>query len=87
MFYIRKVYSMAGKKLWFIHAFNWLWGKVIEDFVSSFVSNDDYLDKGRGIVIMKDGKIVAGASSYTRYNEGIEIELKLSRRRTISQKL
>ena len=33
MFYIRKVYSMAGKKLWFIHAFNRLWGKVIEDFV------------------------------------------------------
>jgi len=38
---------MAGKKLWFIHAFNRLWGKVIEDFVSSFESKEDYLNKGR----------------------------------------
>ena len=30
---------------------------------------------GRGMVIMKTGRIVAGASSYTRYNEGIEIEV------------
>lgn len=48
---------------------------VTEDFVSSFESKEDYLNKGRGIVILKDGKIVAGASSYTRYNEGIEIEV------------
>jgi predicted GNAT family acetyltransferase len=27
------------------------------------------------MVIMKSGLIVAGASSYTRYNEGIEIEV------------
>ena len=26
-------------------------------------------------MILKDGKIVAGASSYTRYREGIEIEV------------
>lgn len=30
---------------------------------------------GRGMVIMKAGEIVAGASSYTRYKEGIEIEV------------
>ena len=28
-----------------------------------------------GAVILKDGKIVSGASSYTRYKEGIEIEV------------
>lgn len=48
---------------------------VTEDFVSSFDSKESYLKIGRGMVITKDGKIVAGASSYTRYNEGIEIEV------------
>jgi predicted GNAT family acetyltransferase len=45
------------------------------DFVSSFESKEKYLDIGRGVVITRSGKIVAGASSYTRYNEGIEIEV------------
>ncbi len=48
---------------------------VTRDFVSSFESKEKYLDIGRGIVILKEGKIVSGASSYTRYNEGIEIEV------------
>jgi hypothetical protein len=48
---------------------------VTRDFVSSFESKEKYLDIGRGIVILKEGQIVAGASSYTRYNEGIEIEV------------
>lgn len=45
------------------------------DFVSAFDSKEQYLNIGRGMVILKDGKIVSGASSYTRYNEGIEIEV------------
>ena len=48
---------------------------VSVDFVSSFESKDNFLKLGRGIVVLKDGQIVAGASSYTRYNEGIEIEV------------
>ena len=48
---------------------------VTRDFVSSFKSKDNFLALGRGMVIMKSGRIVAGASSYTRYNEGIEIEV------------
>ncbi len=48
---------------------------VTEDFVSSFESKEKYLELGRGMVVMKDGRIAAGASSYTRYNEGIEIEV------------
>ena len=48
---------------------------VTRDFVSSFGSKDKYLELGRGIVITKGGKIVSGASSYTRYREGIEIEV------------
>lgn len=46
-----------------------------EDFVSAFESKEKYLQIGRGMVILKNGIIVAGASSYTRYNEGIEIEV------------
>lgn len=48
---------------------------VSADFVSAFESKEKYLSIGRGIVITKDNKIVAGASSYTRYLEGIEIEV------------
>ena len=48
---------------------------VTEDFVSSFESKEKYLEIGRGMVIMKSGRIVAGASSFARYNEGIEIEV------------
>lgn len=48
---------------------------VTADFVSAFESKEQYLKIGRGMVILKDRKIVSGASSYTRYNEGIEIEV------------
>lgn len=48
------------------------WSK---DFVSVFESKEDYLKNGLGIVILKDGNIVSGASSYTYYNGGIEIEV------------
>ena len=46
-----------------------------EDFVSAFESKEKYLQMGRGMVILKNGIIVAGASSYSRYREGIEIEV------------
>ena len=45
------------------------------DFVSVFDSTEAFLRLGRGVVIVKDGEIVSGASSYTRYREGIEIEV------------
>lgn len=45
------------------------------DFVSAFDSKERYLQIGRGMVITKNDEIVSGASSYTRYNEGIEIEV------------
>ena len=48
---------------------------VTADFVSAFETKERYLKLGRGVVILKDGKIVSGASSYTRYLEGIEIEV------------
>ena len=45
------------------------------DFVSSFNSKEKYLKDGRGMVIVKNGEIVSGASSFSRYREGIEIEV------------
>ena len=45
------------------------------DFVSSFGSKENYLERGRGVVVLKDGRIVSGASSYSRYRKGIEIEV------------
>lgn len=45
------------------------------DFISSFENKEQFLQIGRGMVILKDGQIVSGASSYTRYLEGIEIEV------------
>lgn len=48
---------------------------VTRDFVSPFGSREKFLELGRGVVVLRDGRIVAGASSYTRYREGIEIEV------------
>ena len=45
------------------------------DFVSCFESKEQYLELGRGMVLLKNGRIVSGASSYTRYKEDIEIEV------------
>lgn len=48
---------------------------MTRDFVSTFKSKEEFLKNGRGTVIIKDGEIVSGASSYTRYRGGIEIEV------------
>ena len=45
------------------------------DLVSQFVSYDRYARYGLGFVILKDGEIVSGASSYSAYRQGIEIEI------------
>lgn len=46
------------------------------DWVSQFESYDDYAKRGLGVVILKDGLPVSGASSYSVYREGIEIEIQ-----------
>lgn len=48
---------------------------VTADFVSAFESKERYLKEGRGFVVLKDGEIVSGASSYSVYDGGIEIEV------------
>ena len=45
------------------------------DLVSVFANKDEYRQKGLGVVALKGEEIVAGASSYISYREGIEIEV------------
>ncbi|ABX41682.1 GNAT family N-acetyltransferase [Lachnoclostridium phytofermentans] len=45
------------------------------DFCSNFSSVDDFLQHGIGILVMKGEEICCGASSYTAYRKGIEIEI------------
>ncbi len=45
------------------------------DLVSQFPNYENYSKLGIGTVICKENVIISGASSYSRYNEGIEIEI------------
>ncbi len=45
------------------------------DLVSQFKDYEMYRDLGIGVAILKNGALVAGASSYSRYEDGIEIEI------------
>ncbi|WP_195268779.1 GNAT family N-acetyltransferase [Eubacterium sp. 1001713B170207_170306_E7] len=48
------------------------WSK---DLCSQFENAQDYAKNGLGFVIVKNHEIIAGASSYTYYNDGIEIQI------------
>lgn len=45
------------------------------DLVSQYKDYENYKNLGLGIVVLKEGELVAGASSYSRYDKGIEIEI------------
>lgn len=45
------------------------------DLVSQFSSYEKYHELGIGVVICHENLIVSGASSYSRYRDGIEIEI------------
>ena len=45
------------------------------DLVGQFKDYDAYRALGLGVLAFKDGELAAGASSYSRYKEGIEIEI------------
>lgn len=57
---------------WYHKSLEEEWSK---DFVSNFLSQTEFKTRGIGFVITHNGKIVSGASSYTVYKEGIEIEI------------
>lgn len=45
------------------------------DFTAQYKSFEDYHCLGLGVVVLKDGMIVSGASSYSSYKGGIEVEI------------
>lgn len=45
------------------------------DLVSQYKDYDTYQRLGLGVTVWKDGELVAGASSYSTYREGIEIQI------------
>lgn len=59
----KRIYQMCRSESWCM------------DLVSQFKDYDEYKKLGLGAAVLRDGEIVSGASSYTRYKEGIEIEI------------
>lgn len=49
------------------------------DLVSPYSSYEEFQRLGIGFVVLENGKIVSGASSYSRYRDGIEIEIDTKR--------
>ena len=45
------------------------------DLVSQYKDYNTYNELGLGAAVLKDGELVAGASSYSTYDKGIEIEI------------
>lgn len=58
-----QLYEMCKEKAW------------SADLVSQFPDYKSFRELGIGAVICKDNMIVSGASSYSRYRQGIEIEI------------
>ncbi len=45
------------------------------DFVAQYTDYEEFRQKGLGVVATKNGQLIAGASSYSSYQGGIEIEI------------
>lgn len=57
------LYALCKKEAW------------SRDLVAQFPSWDAFRNLGLGFAVIKDGRPVCGASSYSRYRKGIEIEI------------
>ena len=49
--------------------------ELSEDFVSQFESIDDFIARGVGFAVLRNGEVVSAATSFSIYDEGIEIEI------------
>lgn len=45
------------------------------DFCACFQDCADFLDRGLGVAVLHNGRLVSGASSYALYDGGIEVEI------------
>ena len=66
-------YELKRVNSYLAHSFSFQ--ELSKDFTSQFQSIDDYLKKGIGYCILKDDKVICCASSYSVYDDGIEIEI------------
>lgn len=57
------IYQLCRKERW------------SRDLVSQYADYATYKELGIGVAILDNGNLAAGASSYTRYKDGIEIEI------------
>ena len=62
-FFDAELYSMCKEEAW------------SRDLVSQFPDYETYRRLGAGAAVLHDGRLIAGASAYARYREGIEIEI------------
>jgi len=60
-----------GQK-WYAEIIKHVWSR---DLCSHFASAEDYAKRGLGFCVIHDGRVVAGASSYALYDDGIEIQI------------
>lgn len=63
--------GMIGEEL-FKETRKYEWSK---DFTSQYENYEDYRKRGLGAAVTYNGELVAGASSYTVYRGGIEVEI------------
>lgn len=49
--------------------------ELSKDFTSQFDSIEDFINRGLGYAILHEGKVVSAATSFSIYDEGIEIEV------------
>ncbi|MFD2045485.1 GNAT family N-acetyltransferase [Ornithinibacillus salinisoli] len=49
--------------------------ELSEDFICQFQSIEDFMNRGVGFAVLHNGKVVCGATSFSVYNDGIEIEI------------
>ncbi len=57
---------------WYLKALSEEWSR---DLISNFDSPSDFLTRGIGLLITCNGEILSGASSYSIYDGGIEIQV------------
>lgn len=57
------------------------------DLVAQYESYEQYRKIGLGVMVLKNGIAVAGASSYSSYRNGIEIEIDTYMVRCIGRKI
>ncbi|MDQ0350318.1 GNAT superfamily N-acetyltransferase [Alkalibacillus filiformis] len=49
--------------------------ELSEDFIAQFNSTNDFVERGMGFAMLHKGKVVCGATSFSIYDDGIEIEV------------